>query len=180
MIDKLNDKPAATIGLLVDAISVGRSLDKREKGKERRSSEAERRKSPRQGCLEDTRGQETGRRNAIRRYANEIHSEALRRVCIPPFWTLCLRDLTRDDRESGGRGKRGEAEERSWRSWREKERKEEEKETKRRPHGDVMRLLMRILSLQADGLWGPEGFWNLWELPSFPLSVELKPSTPRI
>lgn len=53
MIDKLNDKPAATIGLPVDAVSVGRSLDKREKGKERRRV-AERRKSPRQGCLEDT------------------------------------------------------------------------------------------------------------------------------
>lgn len=100
-------------------------------------------------------GQETGRRNAIGRYANEeIHSsQALRRVRAPLFWTLCLtRDLTRtrDDREC-----RVEEEERSWR---EKEREEEEeKETKRRPHGDVMRLLMRILSLQADGLWGPRG-----------------------
>lgn len=134
MIDKLNDKPAATIGLLVDAISVGRSLDKREKGKERRSSEAERRKSPRQGCLEDTRGQETGRRNAIRRYANEIHSEALRRVCIPPFWTLCLRDLTRDDRESGRREKRRrrgaeEVEERKREKRRRKKRREDPTET---------------------------------------------------
>lgn len=99
-------------------------------------------------------GQETGRRNAIGRYANEeIHSsQALRRVRAPLFWTLCLtRDLTRtrDDREEGKR--RGEGEELK------REREEEEKETKRRPHGDVMRLLMRILSLQADGLWGPRG-----------------------
>lgn len=133
MIDKLNDKPAATIGLLVDAISVGRSLDKREKGKERRSSEAERRKSPRQGCLEDTRGQETGRRNAIRRYANEIHSEALRRVCIPPFWTLCLRDLTRDDRESGGRGKRGGGGEELKKLKRERERRGGERNEEKTP-----------------------------------------------
>lgn len=59
-------------------------------------------------------GQETGRRNAIGRYANEeIHSsQALRRVRAPLFWTLCLtRDLTRtrDDREEGKR--RGEGEE---------------------------------------------------------------------
>lgn len=99
-------------------------------------------------------GQETGRRNAIGQYANEeIHSsQALRRVRAPLFWTLCLtRDLTRtrDDREEGKR--RGEGEELK------REREEEEKETKRRPHGDVMRLLMRILSLQADGLWGPRG-----------------------
>lgn len=51
-----------------------------------------------------------------------------------------------------------EREERRRRGVKEEREREEEKETKRRPHGDVMRLLMRILSLQADGLWGPEGF----------------------
>lgn len=114
MIDKLNDKPAATIGLLVDAVSVGRSLDKREKGKERGGV-------ARRG-EEKVRGKAAWRTRADRKRVEGMQFDGMQtkfilKLCaarVPPFRTLCLRDLTRDDRESDGRGKRGgEAEERS-------------------------------------------------------------------
>lgn len=110
MIDKLNDKPAATIGLLVGAVSVGRSLG--QKGEREGTRRGE----------EKVRGKAAWRTRADRKRVEGMQFDGMQtkfilKLCaarVPPFRTLCLRDLTRDDRESDGRGKRGgEAEERS-------------------------------------------------------------------